>query len=189
MICNTVIRLFRSLLFILLLAVTGSVNATDEIDQRLLNVGVDLFPSLLAADLDIDQKLGKENELAILLVYQDDRSIAEETKRTIEKIGSIRKHAIKVLISDGSDLGQYAHSPPAGIFVVERGHDKLNTIVEFSIATSRIVFSPYAEDLKRGVLGSIHISDRILPEINSLTLKDSRIRIKRFFLKVAKLYE
>jgi hypothetical protein len=181
--------LFRSFFLVFLLAVSGIVTGADEIDRRLLRVGIDLFPSLLSADLDIDKKLGRKNELTILLVYQDDRSIAEETRIAIGKFSSIRKHAVRVVISDGTDLERYLESPPAGIFVVERGHNRLDAIVDFSLKTNRIVFSPYAEDLKQGVLGSIYVSDRILPEINSLALKDSRIRIKSFFLKVARLYE
>jgi hypothetical protein len=43
--------------------------------------------------------------------------------------------------------------------------------------------------VERGATGGIVVSDRILPYVNMETVRQSEIRIKSFFLRIAVAYE
>jgi hypothetical protein len=67
--------------------------------------------------------------------------------------------------------------------------EALPQIIEFGIDSHTVVFSPFRSDVSKGVLGGLHVSDRILPHINMATLRASGLRFKPFFLEVAKRHE
>ena len=46
-----------------------------------------------------------------------------------------------------------------------------------------------AGDVERGVLGGIKVESRVLPYVNAMAMKESKINLKPFFMKVAKTYE
>ncbi len=147
--------------------------------------GLDLFPSLLAADLDIAHKQD-DGTLLLVLVYVDDREAAEEMARHLrEEIGTIRKIPIRVELTDDPQLSRYAERPPAGIFLTQRLRHRLAALIRYGRDHRVIVFSPFAGDVERGVAAGILISDRILPLINVEAIAASGIRFKSFFLRIA----
>ncbi|WP_208599517.1 hypothetical protein [Desulfospira joergensenii] len=162
---------------------------TLEIKDVRLNAGLDVFRSVLAADLDIRDKRGTDGALLLVLIYTNNKRLAETFARNLEEVRHIQKIPIRVELAVSNALIQYQNEPPAGIFLVQKIRDELNTVVNFGKKHHIIVFSPFKGDVEEGIVGGIHISDRLLPYINIEAMKASDIKIKPFFLRVSKHYD
>ncbi len=171
-----------------LLSPAGAIQAGERERWRVW-AGLDLFPSVLAADQDIRQKAGPDGKLLLLLLCQDNCSRAKEMARDLAGIKAIRDIPVDVKTAVLSDLAGYAGNPPAGIFLTRRFPDQLADIQAFARRHHRILFSPFAGDVEKGVCAGIAISDRILPQVNLNTLKASQIQLKSFFLRIANAHE
>jgi hypothetical protein len=159
-----------------------------EREQIRISAGLDLFQSVLAADMDIKEKRGADGSLLLILIYQNDKKTAGNIAKKLMAVERIRGIPIRVELIVNSALNQYSNTPPAGIFIIQDIRDNLPAVIDFGINHHVVVFSPFEGDVEAGVLGGIHISDRLLPYINLGALKASGIRIKPFFLRISKHY-
>lgn len=180
---------------ILTTAPTWSLEA-DEAQERRTRGGLRLFRAILAADEDISSKTNPNGSLLLTVLYHENSRMAETFAEELRilgkgsKRGKIRKVPIEVEISNDLSLDSYADRVPAGFFIVEDLRDSdLDHLVRYGIDRGVIVYSPFEGDVDRGVLGGLAIETRVRPYINLKTMRDSRIRIKAFFLKVAKHYD
>jgi hypothetical protein len=169
-----------------LLLFPGALFAGDR-EERRVWAGLDLFPSLLAADEEIAEKQGPDGKLLLLLHYADDPSAAQEMAGRLEKIGNIRKIPIQVEVT--ASLKDYDDTPVAGIFLTQKLSREFDGVIRYGTEHQIIVFSPFEGDVERGASGGIVVSDRILPYVNMETVRQSEIRIKSFFLRIAVAYE
>jgi hypothetical protein len=85
-------------------------------------------------------------------------------------------------------MSEYADNPPAAIFLTQPLDERLPEIIKYAISRGIILFSPFQGDVEKGVLGGVHISDRVLPHINASTMKSAGINIKQFFMRVSVIY-
>lgn len=174
---------------VLLLVLLSGTASADLQDERRISVGLRIFPALVAANQDLGSRAGPDGEIALVLLYREDpyraRSFAERL-RELDSVGGFRFRVEAVPLGQ---LDRYRESPPGGIFLAEWMPEALPQIVEFGIQTHTVVFSPFRSDVSKGVLGGLYVSDRILPYINMQTLRASELRIKPFFLEVAKRHE
>lgn len=150
--------------------------------------GLDLFPSVLAADAEIVDKRGPDGELSLLILYQTDRELAEEMARRLARTGTIRGIPIRVEIARDPRPLHGTDPPPAGIFLAEPRIGDLDAVIQFGRENGRLVFSPFAGDVERGVPAGISVSDRILPLVNAEALEVFGLRLKPFFLRIAEVY-
>ena len=171
-----------------ILLLCNAAPAVDR-DELRLKAGLDLFPSLLTADLDITKKQGSDGFLRLLLIYTDNKSRALEMSRTLMALKKIRGIPIRVDISNELNMSSFREDPPAGIFITQPLGSELNDVVKYAIDNHIILFSPFKGDVEKGALGGLHISDRVLPFINMASMKSSGIRIKQFFMRVSVSYE
>lgn len=162
--------------------------AAAEMQAVRIRAGLDLFSSLLAADMNLKDKQGPDGALLLLLVYKDNRDNAKKLANQLEKVGSIRGMPILVAVSDDQFLGGLIEQKPAGIFLTQPLSGSLDAIMAYGRENHIIVFSPFEGDVERGVSGGIYISDRLLPYLNVAALKSSDVHIKSFFLRVSKRY-
>jgi len=137
----------------------------------------------------LENKRTPEGMLLLVLLYADDKPAVEDMARHLSKIKNIKGIPIRVEISTDITLENYSHSPPAGVFLTQRIAPDLGPIIQYSRTHHILVFSPFEDDVKKGVPGGIMIRDRILPYINMKALESSGIRIKQFFLRVSKQYD
>ena len=189
----------RRTLFILLLMLAFShaaASAVDEVQERRIRSGLRLFRAVLAADKDIASKTDSAGKLLLLVVYADDRKLAESFAAELEQLGkgdkrgTVRKLPIDVQVSNDLSLKPFQNQVPAGIYVVEKLYDDdVNRLVRYGVENHVIVYSPFEGDVNKGILVGLAIETRVRPYINLHTMRESRIRIKQFFLKVAKHYE
>ncbi len=176
----------------LALLLPGSLSAGGERDFWRAAAGLRVFPSMLAADMDIAAKAMEpdgEKRLLLVLLYVDRKDIAEELARHLRKVGSIRGLGIRVEVSDDPAMTDYTTRKPAGIYLTQKLGGDLQSVMAYGRLNQRIVFSPFESDVERGVPGGIIITDKILPYINIEAMKLSEIEIKPFFLKVATLHD
>lgn len=159
-----------------------------ESSEVRIRAGLDLFTSILAADMDIAEKKNSDGKLHLILIYTNRKHKAEEMAEYLGKVGQIRGIPIRIKISDSRSFTQSANYVPAGIFLTQPLNNELNAILKYGQKQHIIVFSPFEGDVERGVLGGIHISDRLLPYLNMPALQSSNIRIKSFFLRVSVRY-
>ena len=172
----------------IIILLSCSIAAAVGRDKLRVKAGLDLFPSLLTADLDIEEKKGDDGFLTLLLIYTDDRAQAVEMARVLNSLKKIRKIPIRVEITNDLSMHSFKDSPPAGIFITQPLGDKLSDVVFYAVNNHIVLFSPFKGDVEKGVLGGIHISDRVLPYINLSSMKSSGIHIKQFFMRVSVPY-
>ncbi|NLA74546.1 MAG: hypothetical protein GX846_03575, partial [Deltaproteobacteria bacterium] len=79
-----------------------------ERDELSLSAGLDLFPSLVAADLDITAKKGKEGTVTLLLFYTDNRARALSMLKTLGELKTIRSIPIRIEVSNDLTMSEYA---------------------------------------------------------------------------------
>ncbi|MCP4659690.1 MAG: YfiR family protein [bacterium] len=158
-------------------------------EERRIRAGLDLFPTFLAADLDIERKRDPVEELLLVLVYVDRQREAEEMARQLEKTETIRGMPLRVEVTNDLSPSSYARHPAAGIFLTEQLNDGLPSVLRYAETHHVLVFSPFEGDIERGVPAGILISDRILPHVNVKALDAAGIRLKPFFLRIAQRYE
>jgi hypothetical protein len=173
-------------LIVMLFSDAGAYSV--ERDELRVRAGLDLFPSLVTADLDIAKKKGSDGSLTLLLIYTDNRAQAVLMSETLSALKKIRNIPIRVEVSNDLTMRSYADNPPAGIFLTQHLYERLPEIIKFAIDKGVILFSPFQGDVEKGVLGGLHISDRVLPYINKPAMNAAGIDIKQFFMRVSVIY-
>ncbi|MDO3380928.1 hypothetical protein [Gilvimarinus algae] len=177
-------RFLQCLLLSLVLSFPSHSLVADAFSDRRAYVGLKLFRTLLAADLDAPGKSGN----TIYFVYATDQALAEQHAKqyadNAPKAEDISLETIPLerLISQKTQAG--------GVFVSQKLNGlELDTLVNYAKRQHVITFSPYEGDVEAGVLGGLAVEATIKPYINVNTLSLSAVNIKSFYLKVAKLYE
>jgi hypothetical protein len=160
----------------------------DEPADRRAWAGLDLFPSLLAADADIAEKKRPDGALHLLLVYQNRQDLAESMRTHLKEVTKIHDIPIRIRITGIDELSDKVEPSVAGIFLVERAGDEIEAVIRLGQEHRAVVFSPFAGDVERGVSSGIIITDRILPHVNVEAMRLSGVRIKPFFLRIAEQY-
>lgn len=161
-----------------------------EVESLRINAGIDLFPSFVAADLDIADKAGRDGALLLLLVHRDAEHHAEHLADALAEVDNIRGLPVRVRIVSVDELAAYRDARPAAVFVTERLAEAfLRPIVAFGRQTGVLVISPHEGDVDQGASGGIWVGDRILPYVNMRALDAGGIRLKPFFLRIAEKYE
>ncbi len=167
---------------------SGERAYSVERDELSVRAGLDLFPSLITADLGITEKKGPDGTLIFLLIYTDNRAQAVSMSETLGALKTIRNIPIRVEVSNDLTMRAYADNPPAGIFLTQPLYERLPEIIKYAIDKGIILFSPFQGDVEKGVLGGLHITDRVLPYINKSTMNAAGINIKQFFMRVSVIY-
>ncbi|MEN8171212.1 MAG: hypothetical protein ABFS08_13400 [Pseudomonadota bacterium] len=161
----------------------------DTLSELRLSIGSKLFPSMLAADLNIKKKQDGDGVLQLFVVYKDFPHIAEIITDKLAVISDIKGMPLRVTPISLKALVDSDIDPVAGIFLAEELHADLAKVIAFARKRKVMVFSPHEGDVEQGAHGGILVRDHILPYINSNALQVSGIQLKAFFLKVAEQYE
>lgn len=187
------LSLLLGVLLGVLSVVPGALSGPQE--QR-VQIGLRLFRALLAADQDLGQKVNAQGQLGLALLYRDDRRQAEAFATALQESGhgneqgKIRNYPIQIILIDGIHLKELQERAPAAIYLVQPLPDSiLESVIRYGIDHQRIVFSPFEGHVEKGVLAGLAIEVRVLPYINRITLRQSRIRLKNLLLHVAKIHE
>jgi hypothetical protein len=167
-------------------------SVSDDFIERRITAGAKIFRALLAADVDIIRKVGRMGELRLCLLYVDDTANAEIAAATLGNRDDprIRKRKIRIEIIPLAEFIAHDNGPLAGVFLTQRlNTNQLQALTTYSNTRHMVVFSPFEGDVERGVQSGIAVEARVRPYLNIEALRAARVRLKSFFLKVAKRYE
>ena len=171
---------------------TAAPEAADNFTDRRITAGAKIFRALLAADVDITQKTGKGGDLKLCLLYIDDARNAEIAEETLLNRDDtrIRKMNASVEVLPYADCVGEKTERFAGVFLTESLSDKkLQLLIEYANKQNMVVFSPFEGDVERGVQSGIAVEARVRPYLNTKALQAADVRLKSFFMRVAKQYE
>jgi hypothetical protein len=180
------------------LAVTPawSLRAADDADDRRARIGLRLFRTALAADIDLAAKLGADGKLHLLVVHADQPERARGFAAELAQAGpggkpaQIREWSYTVEVTSDVTPAGLAQRKPAGIYIVQDlPAPALASVVAYGIREHVIVYSAIEGHVEKGVLGGLDVGVRVLPYINVATLRASDVHLKELFLKVAKQHE
>jgi len=163
--------------------------AADEQDARRVTVGVNVFPAVLAADRDIENKRAASGELTLLIVHRDDASLVARLAEVLQDKGAVRGIPIRVEVVTVDALAQRPAAGVAGVFIAQRLGDRVPAVAIYCRQLRILCFSPFEGDVERGIAAGIAVSDRVLPYVNVSALDQAGLRIKPFFLRIAERYE
>jgi hypothetical protein len=167
-------------------------SVSDDFAHRRITTGAKIFRALLAADVDIAQKTGSDGDLRLCLLYVDDAGNAEKAADTLgnRNDSRIRKIDVKIEVLPFAKCVDDQGERFAGVFLTQTlSEEQLKILLKRSIKQNMVVFSPFAGDVERGVHSGIAVEARVRPYLNSKTLLTSGVRLKSFFMRVAKQYE
>ena len=177
--------------------VNASANENlSDVQAGKIRTGLKIFRSLLLADRDIEKKVNEEQAVDIVFLFQSNNSKAKHFAKTFVRmgrrssVGLIKGNPIKVHVMRKLSLIEGTKIRPAAIFIIDPFiESRVQAIAEYGRDKKIITFSPFEGDVENGILGGLVVDSRILPFINKNTLAASEVRIKSFFLKVARTYE
>ncbi len=167
-------------------------SVSDDFTQRRITAGAKIFRALLAADMQIDRKTCGNGELRLGLLYIDNTGNADNAAVTLgnRDDSRIRKMRINLEILSLAESIAASRKCLAGVFLTQRLDDEqLQTLMAFANAQHVVVFSPFEGDVERGVHSGIVVEARVRPYLNTDALRAAKVRLKAFFMKVAKAYE
>ncbi len=181
-------RCWMKIIFtVVALFLTVSQVEAKNADETMLRISLKIFPRLVAVDLDIVEKLTPTKEIRLLILYNTQKKRAEEIAQYFnEQVSNIVGISIQAIASDKLPLNDV----PSGIMIIERfTEEQLIKVINYGIRHRNIVFSPFEEDVKKGVTAGMSVKIRITPCFNRSTLENSKIRIHEVLLKSSKLYD
>jgi hypothetical protein len=179
------------LIYIFLLSFTllhGDASG-GEWEERRINVGYKLFPSFLAADININKKQGEDGKLLLLVLYSDKQQFADSLAQELSATGTVRNISLRVEAVAFAALPQYKNRKVAGLFISQKISSDIDTIIAFARVKNAIIFSPFKGDVKKGISCGFSVTDRVEPFINVSALRLAKIKLKQFFMRVAKSHD
>jgi len=175
----------KSLILLLLCLISISSNAGER-ELRRIMVGVKIFPAVIAADSRLAEKKDKQGYLPLYILYEDKAKLAQDLAKRLTQIKKIKNHPIRVEVLTFDDFINGNTPSEIAVFLAQSPNGKLQKILDRSISSSILLFSPFKGDVEKGIHSGFVVSDRILPYVNLKTLQQSRIKLKAFFLRVSK---
>ncbi len=174
----------------MLLATAGTASLAQSPAEGRVAIGLELFPRLLALDVELEQKRSTDGSLRVWVVYSSQSREADRCADVLRrKAAMIRGTRTTFSVSSVADLVS-AVSPPTAILIVEPipAGDR-ERVLAYARQHQRIVFSPFEGDVERGVTAGIFIGARVQLYFNVRALDASRVRLDPGLLRLSRVYE
>ena len=182
-----------SLAGVLLLQAYGPLRASaggpsDNRETWRVWAGIEIFPSYIAADQSLKGKVGDDGKIHLLIIYRRDKNRALEMADTLNRLEKIKNYPVSAEVLMEKDFTENVYNHVAGAYISERISDLPAFLVKAS--KSRILlFSPFEEDVEKGVPAGLYITDRITPYLNLTAMKRFNIDLKSFFVRISEIYD
>jgi len=178
---------FQAILLTLMLSTAWGAGASDE--NRLITVGLNLFPNIVSIDEDIAEKRADDGKVYLLITYEHQSLQAEKLAEKLRsQVTSIKKFPVLVKVIKASELNSFSKLT-AGIFLSERLYGELlQQVIHHASEHGTLVFSPFTGDVERGVTMGMQITSKIWPYCNTKTLELSEIHFHPSFVKIMRCY-
>jgi hypothetical protein len=182
----------RALIFLslMLTSVASATLMADSFTDRRISVGLKIFRSLLMADTAYQRAVLPEGKLNIAVLYQADEQAAKQLSERLAD-GFVTLHDVKVNIQPLTLKHYLAFKEPllAAYIAEDLNSQDLDEVIKHSMVGEQVLFSPFEGDVEKGVFSGLAVESSVRPLINQQALKNSKLAIKPFFLKVSKIYE
>ena len=169
------------------MAAGAQVRAQDPLSPR-LQIGINLLPAIIAANTGLS-KFGEDDSLPIYFVYLENNHVAELLKRSMGRIGKIKNRPLDARAISLQELLASDIVPMSTIFIAEQMDTRLDELIGYSQTHRALLFSPFKGDVDMGVASGFYVTDRVRPLVNLESLKQSKIQLKAFFLRIAVKHE
>ncbi|CAK0770458.1 conserved exported hypothetical protein [Gammaproteobacteria bacterium] len=181
-------RLF--LIVSILLTFAQAANDTQELTDQLW-VGMKFFPTMVGGDMRLNEKLGQDGKLLLLVVYHNNVTLAETVVNRLSRVADrIGEYPVRFEATNTLDFIEWQSIPIAGIFLAESPSTlQRRQIIQFGITRHLVTFSSFSDDVQNGILTGIHVSSKIRPALNLKTLKSSGIPYNDLIVEIAKTYD
>lgn len=175
---------------LLLLLCLPALLLAESFEDVKLRSGIKIFRVILKGDAGIAAKKTGDGSLVVLLVGADGAPARfADLAREMQAAGAIANLPVTVKPVAASGLASHP-GPVAGLFVAESlGEDLLRKTVQYGTDRKAITFSPFDGDVEKGVLCGVSFEAKVVPFVNSRTLKSSGITMSPTVLKVAKMHD
>ena len=161
--------------------------AQDAASPR-LQIGINLLPAIIAANQSLEASDGT-NSLPIYLVYRENRRLAQQLEPSLRRVVEIRKRKLEITTLSLDELLANEPAPLSIVFITEPLDRRLPELVELAQQQRILLFSPFKGDVELGVTTGFKVTDKVLPLVNMASLKQSKIQLKAFFLRIAVKHE
>ncbi len=154
--------------------------ATPDYMDDIMRISLKFFPKFLAVDLDLKEKVYTNEKLPILIFYKTDKTYASGIAAKM----AAKNRSIAGFKTDIFAANKLPEKVPAAVIIVEKLDNlSLAEVIDYCRRNKLLLFSPFEEDVKRGVTVSISIGARIRPYFNGKALEESAVRIHPILLK------
>lgn len=162
-----------------------------EAEERRVRISLEIFPRIVAVDLDLRSKLSTTGSLRLFVLYEHDgegaRHISGQMKTAYSNIGGL---PVEFIAHNAQQAAAADMDQPAAVFLSDLlSDDVFAAVMKEAIENRILVFSPFAGDVERGATVGIVISSRIKPYFNVHTLIQSNININEKLLSISQRYE
>ena len=173
---------------LLVLLMSLPVVADEALSPR-IQIGVSLFPSIVAAVRNLRDQVDPGQKINIYLVYQNNDALAQALKQKLISRSKIKNYAVSVLVISQTELYQLPEPVKGVLFITEPVSSGLSQLNQFAISNQMLSYSPFKGDVERGVATGYQVTDKVLPLVNIAALRNANIELKAFFMRIAVKYE
>ena len=162
-----------------------------EAEERRVRISLEIFPRIVAVDLDLRSKLSTTDTLRLFVLFEHDaeaaRRVSEQMKNSFTNIGGL---SVEFVVQSTQLAATGGMEQPAAVFLSDvLSDDAFAAAMKAAVERRVLVFTPFAGDVERGATVGIAISSRIKPYFNVSTLEQSHIRIHEKLLNISQRYE
>jgi len=184
---KTLASTIASLLVFVLVVSSASAQTQATIAPR-LQIGINLLPAIIAANKSVINSEA-DAELSIYLVYKANQHLAEQLQTRLAERGAISDRGLEITALQMDDLLAKNLPGNSTIFIVEPIDSHLERVIKYASQQQALLFSPHQGDVELGVNAGFQVTDKVLPLVNMPSLKQSKIQLKAFFLRIAVKHE
>ena len=130
-------RCLAGIVFLLFLLFSFSSSA-DEKELRRIMVGLKIYPSVVAADKLIQEKVDAQGYLLLYLLYEDNTKLARELADRLQQVGKIKNIPVKVNLVSIDDFIDGKSPENVSAFLVQSASQKVQKILDRA-SSSRIL--------------------------------------------------
>jgi hypothetical protein len=163
----------------------------SEVNERRIEIGLSLFPRVLAVDMQFHNKLNDDKKARLAFVYVHDKDKATLLAKMLASKNSIIANVpVRAVAVSVDELKEKSSQRFTGMFVVEKlSTGNVEQAIQYSVKNSVILFSPFSGDVERGVSIGLLITSRVWPYLNNKTIKNAGIQLNELLVKISKQYE
>jgi len=170
---------------------SGMAFSSDANTLRRLSISAAIFPRIVGVDLNLENKLDKDNNAKLIIIYTTNKSAAVKIKQIIhKKVPHISGHKVTIELLPVDRASAETIESATGLFLAEPlEQSAFRRINQNCINKSRVCFSPFPGDVENGMLAGIYIGAQIRPFFNKNSLKKSNINVNPVLLKASRTHE